>query len=147
MLLQVESSENGSRTVVKGSTALPPCSGWCNFFAILCTILKFAQVSAIFCHFCAQSWNWLGPPSPLYAHTQTTISPSTGKTLTLSLFNLYIPFVTQCAIDLCFNNNPEKSVTYIVRLSPTPKTFTANQAVQKCGRCPWIVAKRTIMLR
>ena len=26
--MQVESSENGSRTVVKGSTALPPCSGF-----------------------------------------------------------------------------------------------------------------------
>ena len=40
--MQVESSENGSRTVVKGSTALPPCSGFHFHFSFLIFTFLFS---------------------------------------------------------------------------------------------------------
>ena len=45
MLFQVESSENGSRTVVKGSTALPPCSGGSLLFFLLFLVGFFVSSS------------------------------------------------------------------------------------------------------
>ena len=41
LCMQVESSENGSRTVVKGRTALPPCSGFHFHFYFLTFIFLF----------------------------------------------------------------------------------------------------------
>ena len=147
MLLQVESSENGSRTVVKGSTALPPCSGrFLCFFSFIGSVSSFILFSGGFiCFFFFWScmYNFSLPTlnamgSPRQNNNNITIS---AAEVILSIFNLYISSVTKSALDLCLDNSLEKKVRLPPKLSLPIKLCKNVVAAHR------VVVKKTIMLR
>ena len=128
----MESSENGSRTVVKGSTALPPCSGrfiCCIFFyyflfrfyvlPFLCTSTALPPCSGRFCFYFLNFLFWFCFVL-VFIFATFVHKPSSASLLRSFVFclQLFCPILKFLVSPLISNNLP-KSPKAVQTHTPT----------------------------